>query len=114
MIDLIVAGGGPVGLATAITAALAGLEVVIVEPRAGVIDKACGEGLMPQALATLNTLGIDPDGVDLAGIRYLSGSRAAQAKFRAGPGRGVRRTVLHDGHAPPRPRRRGQHRSQAR
>ena len=95
MIDLIVAGGGPVGLATAITAALAGLEVVIVEPRAGVIDKACGEGLMPQALATLNTLGIDPDGVDLAGIRYLSGSRAAQAQFRDGPGRGVRRTVLH-------------------
>lgn len=96
MIDLIVAGGGPVGLATAITAAMAGLEVVIVEPRVGVIDKACGEGLMPQALTRLNTLGIDPDGVDLAGIRYLSGSRSAQAQFRAGPGRGVRRTVLHE------------------
>ena len=96
MIDLIVAGGGPVGLATAITAALAGLKVVIVEPRVGVIDKACGEGLMPQALARLNTLGIDPDGVDLAGIRYLSGSRAATAQFRDGPGRGVRRTALHE------------------
>ena len=51
MIDLIVAGGGPVGLATGITAALADLEVVVVEPRSGIIDKACGEGLMPQALA---------------------------------------------------------------
>ena len=88
MIDLIVAGGGPVGLATAITAAMADLEVVIVEPRVGVIDKACGEGLMPSGLARLNTLGIDPDGVDLAGIRYLSGSRVAQANFSAGPGRG--------------------------
>ena len=96
VIDLIVAGGGPVGLATAITAAMADLEVVIVEPRVGIIDKACGEGLMPQALAQLNTLGIDPDGVDLAGIRYLSGSRSAQARFSAGPGRGVRRTTLHD------------------
>jgi flavin-dependent dehydrogenase len=96
MNDLIVAGGGPVGLATAIHAAMADLEVVIVEPRSGIIDKACGEGLMPQALASLNTLGIDPDGVDLAGIRYLSGSRSAQARFSAGPGRGVRRTTLHE------------------
>ena len=96
MIDLVVAGGGPVGLATAITAALADLEVVIVEPRSGIIDKACGEGLMPQALARLNALGIEPDGVEIAGIRYLSGSRMAQAQFSAGPGRGVRRTVLHE------------------
>ena len=109
VIDLIVAGGGPVGLATAIHAAMADLEVVIVEPRSGIIDKACGEGLMPQALARLNTLGIDPDGVDLAGIRYLSGSRV-------GPGpvqRGARaRGAAHDparGHAGPRPRGRGQH-----
>ncbi|MGB7980315.1 MAG: NAD(P)/FAD-dependent oxidoreductase [Candidatus Nanopelagicales bacterium] len=96
MIDLVVAGGGPVGLATAIDAAMADLEVVVVEPRPGAIDKACGEGLMPQALARLNTLGIDPQGVDLTGIRYLSGARAAQATFSAGPGRGVRRTTLHE------------------
>ena len=92
VIDLIVAGGGPVGLATAITAALADLEVVVVEPRDGPIDKACGEGLMPDAVARLNALGVDPAGVDIAGIRYLSGSRTAEARFTAGPGRGVRRT----------------------
>lgn len=96
MIDLIVAGGGPVGLATAINAALADLDVVIVEKRSGIIDKACGEGLMPHALAALNALGTDPDGVDLAGICYLSGRRSARATFRAGPGRGVRRTTLHE------------------
>lgn len=31
MIDLLVAGGGPAGLATAIHGALAGLEVVVLE-----------------------------------------------------------------------------------
>ncbi len=94
--DLVVAGGGPVGLATAINAAMAGLEVVVVEPRTGIIDKACGEGLMPAALASLHRLGVDPDGVDLTGIRYVSGPRSAQTRFSAGPGRGVRRTTLHD------------------
>lgn len=47
MIDLLVAGGGPAGLATAVHAARAGLEAVVVERREGPIDKACGEGLMP-------------------------------------------------------------------
>lgn len=51
MIDLLIAGGGPAGLATAIHGALAGLEVVVVEPRPTPIDKACGEGLMPGAYA---------------------------------------------------------------
>ena len=95
MIDLIVAGSGPVGLATAITAARAGLEVVIVEPRAGAIDKACGEGLMPDALARLRALGVEPSGIDFAGIRYRRGRHVGEARFTAGPGRGVRRTVLH-------------------
>ncbi|NEC46974.1 FAD-dependent oxidoreductase, partial [Streptomyces sp. SID8016] len=34
MIDVLVAGGGPAGLAAAIRAASAGLEAVVVEPRA--------------------------------------------------------------------------------
>ena len=53
MIDLLVAGGGPAGLATAILGANAGLEVVVVERRRGPVDKACGEGLMPHTLALL-------------------------------------------------------------
>ena len=96
MRDLVVAGGGPVGLAAALHAARAGLDVSIREPRQGPIDKACGEGLMPGALAELDLLGIDPAGRRLDGIRYLDGSGAgAQAAFRFGPGRGVRRTTLH-------------------
>jgi flavin-dependent dehydrogenase len=95
MRDLVVAGGGPVGLATALFAARAGLDVVVREPRRGTIDKACGEGLMPGAVSTLLDLGVHLDGHPLLGIRYVDGQQVAQAAFREGPGRGVARTALH-------------------
>ena len=87
MIDLVVAGGGPAGLATALYAARVGLCVTVRESRPGEIDKACGEGLMPGALAALLELGVDPCGHDLAGIRYVAGHRSAEAVFADGPGR---------------------------
>ncbi|MEV7009027.1 NAD(P)/FAD-dependent oxidoreductase [Streptosporangium sp. NPDC051022] len=95
MIDVLVAGGGPAGLATAIHAALAGMEAVVVEPRPGPVDKACGEGLMPSGAAALRALGVRVEGRTLAGIRYLDGRHQAQAAFRGGRGLGVRRTALH-------------------
>jgi flavin-dependent dehydrogenase len=96
--DLLVAGGGPVGLFAAVVASRAGMRVTVVEPREVPIDKACGEGLMPGGLARLRSVGVDPVGRDFAGIRYLTadGRTTARADFRAGPGRGVRRTVLHE------------------
>jgi flavin-dependent dehydrogenase len=95
VIDVLVAGGGPVGLATALLATRAGMHAVVVEPRPDPIDKACGEGLMPGGVAVLSRLGVDPPGCELRGIRYVAGRHAATADFPAAPGRGVRRTVLH-------------------
>ncbi|TWD83071.1 flavin-dependent dehydrogenase [Kribbella amoyensis] len=95
MIDLLVAGGGPAGAATAIRAALAGLSVVVIEPRETPIDKACGEGIARSAVEYLGRLGVELEGRPFRGIRYLDDRSCVDARFHAGPGLGVRRTVLH-------------------
>ena len=93
--DVIVVGGGPVGMASAIEARLSGLSTVVVEKRPGVIDKACGEGLMPGAIPLLNRLGVYPQGRDLSGVTYRSGNHSVSHRFSSGVGKGVRRTELH-------------------
>lgn len=96
--DLLVIGGGPAGLAAAIAARQAGLEVVLADRAAPPIDKACGEGLMPDGVAALRQLGVSlpPDaGAPFRGIRFLDGERMAQASFATGRGRGLRRPELH-------------------
>jgi flavin-dependent dehydrogenase len=95
-VDVLVVGGGPVGLGAAVTAVERGLTAAVVERRADPVDKACGEGLMPSAVARLRALGVQPEGVDFDGIRYTTadGRHSAEARFLDGPGRGVRRTTL--------------------
>lgn len=107
-LDLLIVGAGPAGLACAIATASRGLKVTVVDAMRAGIDKACGEGLMPDALTALAALGFDPgndlssiETAPLGGIRFLceqTGSLpmiTTEAAFPSGPGRGIRRTVLH-------------------
>jgi menaquinone-9 beta-reductase len=98
--DVLIVGGGPAGLATAITARLAGLSVLVVDRGRPPLDKACGEGLMPDAAARLAELGVRlPPGASypFRGIRYVDGDLAAEGVFPGGgSGLGVRRLALHE------------------
>ncbi|HZF12730.1 MAG TPA: NAD(P)/FAD-dependent oxidoreductase [Thermoanaerobaculia bacterium] len=96
--DVAIVGGGPAGLATAIGARLAGLSVVVLDRRQPPIEKACGEGLMPDAAARLAELGVQlPPGAShpIRGIRYVDGPVVAEGIFPGRGGLGVRRLALH-------------------
>ena len=96
--DVLVVGGGPAGLAAAITARKRGLQVLVVEASAPPIDKACCEGLLPDSVKALAALGISlrpSDGYAFRGIRFIDAEASAEAYFPAGPATGVRRTTLH-------------------
>jgi menaquinone-9 beta-reductase len=93
--DVLIVGGGPAGLATAIRARLAGLAATVLDRAVPPIDKACGEGLMPDAVARLRELGVEPRGVPFRGIRYVDRGLVAEGLFPHSGGLGVRRTELH-------------------
>ena len=99
-IDVVVAGAGPAGLATATFAARAGLRAIVCERSAGPPDKACGEGLMPAGLRVLAALGarelLGPEDCSpIEGIRYVEEDGATvTGKLPAGGGLGIRRTAL--------------------
>src|SRR5258708_13359256 len=96
--DVFVIGGGPAGLAAAIAARQRGFNVTIADGARPPVDKACGEGLMPDTLSALQDLGIDPsasDGFPFQGIRFWERNTSAQADFPEQHGLGVRRVVLH-------------------
>ena len=97
--DVFVIGGGPAGLAAAIAARQRGMHVTVADGAEPPIDKACGEGLMPDGLAALERLGIHPsmsEGYPFVGIRFLRSTLSADASFpNGGRGLSVRRTTLY-------------------
>jgi flavin-dependent dehydrogenase len=96
--DVLVVGAGPAGLATGIAARLQGLSVTVSDTRRPPIDKTCGEGLLPEAVVSLQKLGIGLNSTHafpLAGIRFTDEESSAAARFPNSFSFGVRRTVLH-------------------
>lgn len=96
--DIFVVGGGPSGLAAAIAARLKGFDVVVVDAAQPPIDKACGEGLMPDSLKALRQLGValDPEqSLAFRGIRFTGAGRSVAADFPRHCGIAVRRIRLH-------------------
>src|SRR5271163_1500343 len=93
--DALIVGGGPAGLAAAIALRQKGLDVVVADALRPPIDKACGEGLMPDARKDLAALGIPaPGGAAFEGIAFIAGRHHAVAYFELGSGIGVRRLRL--------------------
>lgn len=95
---MLVVGAGPAGLATAIAATGKGLSVAVLESRKPPIDKTCGEGLMPAAIAALGNLGISIEsrlGIPFTHIRFADRSVSVRAPILGGGGMGMRRRALH-------------------
>jgi menaquinone-9 beta-reductase len=97
--DVFVIGGGPAGLAAAIAARQRGFQVMIADGQQPPIDKACGEGLMPDGLASIERLGIRvplSEAHRFRGIRFVGLHSSAEALFpNHEAGLAVRRTALH-------------------
>jgi flavin-dependent dehydrogenase len=99
--DAVVIGAGPAGLAFAIAAAARGLDVTVLERRAGgPLDKACGEGLLPagvRALERLGALALVPaaERAPIEEIRWIeSTGDVARLRLPAPGGIGIRRVAL--------------------
>jgi flavin-dependent dehydrogenase len=96
--DVLVVGAGPAGIATAIAASLKGLRVTVADSRQPPIDKPCGEGLLPEAVAALRRFGVFLDSnlaFPLTGFRFSDENSVAIAAIKSGPAFGMRRTALH-------------------
>lgn len=96
--DVLIAGGGPAGLAAAIGLRQQGADVLVADALQPPIDKPCGEGLMPDSRRELAKLGVEltaRHGAEFQGILFASGEARCSADFPCGAGIGVRRPVLH-------------------
>jgi menaquinone-9 beta-reductase len=95
--DVFVVGGGPAGLAAAIALRLKGYSVRVADCAEPPIEKACGEGLMPDSQIALRKLGVvvtPEQGFPFRGVRLIEGSTTVEGDFPSGIGIGVRRPLL--------------------
>jgi len=96
--EVIVVGAGPAGIVAAIAAQKRGQQVTVLDARKPPIDKPCGEGILPQGVGALKTLGIrfPPESAfPFKGIRFVDEKHSVRADFVGETGLSVRRVKLH-------------------
>jgi len=96
--DVFVIGGGPAGMAAAMAARARGFRVIVADGNRPPIDKACGEGLMPDSIAAASDIGIrlaEAEGCRFRGVRFHGDGHTVASDFPRGDGLGFRRTKLH-------------------
>lgn len=97
--DVCITGGGPAGLAAGLALRTEGFKVTVIDCAIPPINKACGEGLMPDSIVALKALGVNiPAGVgyQITGIKFSDAYSSVSASFPRGVGIGLRRTHLHN------------------
>ena len=84
--DVLVAGAGPAGSATAALLAQGGLSVLVVDRAAFPRDKACAEYMSPEAVRILSRLGV-VERLEAAGAVALEGMKVRAARGASAHGR---------------------------
>lgn len=99
MVEVLIAGAGPAGAATAIVLARAGVRVLLVDRAKFPRPKLCGDTLNPGALAVAAELGlrpaIDECGLPLDGMKVVGASgRTISATYDGARGLAITRATL--------------------
>lgn len=71
MVDILIIGAGPAGIAAAITARRVGMAVMVIEKMSQNHEKICGDGLTPKSVSALSALGISVDVLKTAGANEI-------------------------------------------
>ena len=68
--DLVIVGGGPAGVVTALYAARKGLTTLLLDKSRFPRDKICGDAVSGKAIAVLRDLQLEDAVASLAGVRF--------------------------------------------